>query len=96
LEEELKRKTVLAPPGQGALPVSEGKAEIGVAQSSEIAELKKLKSVRLLPNAPASQTRFLASVATKATDQHLARLFLEYLVSNETEKRRIESGFSLD
>ncbi len=37
LTDEVQRKAILTEPGKGAFPVGEGKAEIGVAQTSEIA-----------------------------------------------------------
>lgn len=96
LEDELKRKTVFGPSGQGALPVAQGKAEIGVSQSSEIAEFDGLESVKLLPSDPKSKTHFIRAIATKARDPELAARLVTYLASEPTRTIRIRSGFSLD
>ncbi len=83
VENEVKAKAIITKPGQGAFPVGEGKAEIGVAQSSEAALVAGVDSVRLFPSDPKSQSSFSMAVSSKTSQPEAARAFQKFLTSPE-------------
>jgi len=83
IADEVRRKAIMTKPGQGAAPVGEGKAEIGVAQSSEIAMVPGLDGVPLFPADPKSKSTLAMAVSSKAGNAAGAAAFEKYLVSPE-------------
>jgi len=81
IADEVQRKAIMTKPGQGAVPVGEGKAEIGVAQSSEIAMVPGLEGVRIFPADPKSKSTLAMAVSAKAANADAAKAFETYLAT---------------
>jgi molybdate transport system substrate-binding protein len=70
LAEKLKAKTILVPGAQAAEVVARGEAELGVAQASEIVDVKGAQLVGPLPGELGTVTVFTAGIGatTKSSD----------------------------
>jgi molybdate transport system substrate-binding protein len=58
IEAAITPKLIFTPGGQGAAPVGAGRAQIGIAQTSEIAMVPGLAAAPLLPGHPESSTGY--------------------------------------
>ncbi|MDB5641558.1 MAG: transporter substrate-binding protein [Hyphomicrobiales bacterium] len=79
----VRAKEVKAKSGQGAVPVAEGRADIGVAQASEIVTLKNLAAVAIMPDDARSRSVYGVGVSAKANSLAAARDFVAFLKSPE-------------
>jgi molybdate transport system substrate-binding protein len=94
IEDEVKRKSVLTKPAEGAFPVLEGKADIGVAQMSEVAMAKGLESVALNPADPKSNSSYAAGISSRSQQGDAARAFIAFIVSPEGLAIRRATGLA--
>jgi molybdate transport system substrate-binding protein len=96
VEEVLRKKTRLAKAGEAGKEVAESRAQYGVAQTTEISQLKgRVDGAHLLPSDPRSMTVFMAGVASRAPNGTMAEKFVDLLTSPEHAKwREEEMGFS--
>lgn len=92
--DEIKQKTILTEAGAGAGPVAEGKAEFGIAQSSEIIGLKDIDSIKFMPSDSRSLSVFAAAISTKSNQIVADRGFLDVLNSPEVKAILRNWGFS--
>jgi molybdate transport system substrate-binding protein len=74
IADEIRPNLVFTKGGQGAAPVAEGRAALGIAQTSEIAMLSGVAAVRLLPDDPAGLVTYLAGVSAAACDDAMSLL----------------------
>ena len=81
ITEQVRAKAVLTKPGQGAFPVGEGRAEIGIAQASEIALVPGVTGVPLFPDDPKSRSSVVAAISAKSAHAAAAKAFLDFLKS---------------
>ncbi len=63
----LRAKFLFTPGGQGAVPVGAGMAELGVAQTSEIAAVAGAAAVPLLPGRPGSSVTYELGLSAAAS-----------------------------
>ena len=94
LEGELARKALIVPPAAGGLPVNEGKADVGVALSCEVAELHNVQAVRLAPNDPRDTTAFAYGEAAQSSNPQGARKLMDFIASERMARVMGENGFS--
>lgn len=94
IAEAVRAKEVKAKSGQGALPVAEGKAEIGIAQASEIVTLKSLSAAAVMPDDPKSRSVYGVGVSAKAGDLPAARAFVAFLKSPDGVAAMRRNGLS--
>jgi molybdate transport system substrate-binding protein len=92
IADAIKQKATLTKPGDGAGPVGSGQAEIGVAQSSEIALVPGVDGVPIFPSDPKSKSIYAAGVSSKSTQPDAARAFLRFLLSPEGAAIRKAKG----
>jgi len=76
IEAAVTPKLVLTPGGQGARPVADGAAEIGIAQTSEIAAISGLAAAQLFPE---SRVEYEVAIATRAAAPEAAAALIECL-----------------
>jgi molybdate transport system substrate-binding protein len=79
LEAAIAPRLVFTPGGQGARPVAEGSAEIGIAQTSEIAAIPGLAAVPLWPANPEGRADYEAAIGTRAALPQAAAALTEFL-----------------
>ncbi len=91
IEAAVSPKLVLTLGGQGARPVAEGAAELGVAQTSEIAAFPGLAAVPLLP---ASRVDYEIAVAARAAAPQAAAALIESLSSPAGAAIRARCGLA--
>jgi molybdate transport system substrate-binding protein len=92
--EAVRAKAVKAKSGQGAAPVAEGKAEIGIAQASEIVALKNLSAVDIMPDDPKSRSTYGVGASSKSASLVAARQFVAFLKSPEGAAGLRRNGLS--
>ncbi len=94
IAEIVRAKEVLAPSGQGAVPVAQGQAEIGIAQASEIVSLKSLASVPIMTDDPKSRSVYGIGISAKSQQSEAARAFVQFLKSPESVDALKRNGLS--
>ena len=93
IEDMAEAKAVRTETGKGAIPVSDGRAEIGIAQSSELVGLANVASTRLLPSDPKGMTVLQAAVSSTAKAPALAHDFIAAVTAPDARKLRAKWGF---
>jgi molybdate transport system substrate-binding protein len=78
LTNQLKSKTVLVPGAQSADVVAKGEAELGVAQASEIVDVKGAQLVGPLPGDLGTVTTFTAGVGAATKSSDAAKTLLQF------------------
>ncbi|MES2978655.1 MAG: molybdate ABC transporter substrate-binding protein [Pseudomonadota bacterium] len=78
---EVRAKAITTKPAEGAFPLAEGRADLAVAQTSEVAMATGLDSAPLFPNDPRSSSRYAAGISRKAAEPVAARALLDFLQS---------------
>jgi molybdate transport system substrate-binding protein len=96
LRENVQRKAILTKPGQGAFPVGDGRADIGVAQSSEIASAPGVEGVPLAPSDPKAKSRMAAGISSKSTETDAARAFIRFMLAPDATAIRKSKGFAIE
>lgn len=96
IAEEVRRKAILTKSGQGAFPVGDGRAELGVAQTSEIAMVPNVEGVPIFPSDPKSKSRYAAGVSSKSMEAEAARAFIRFMLSPEASAIRRAKGLAVD
>ena len=96
IADEVAKKSVMTRPGQGAFPVGDGRAEIGVAQSSEVALVPGLDGVRILPGDPKSRTAYAVGVSSQSSQKAAAMAFEKFLLTPEAAAVRKAKGMAPD
>ena len=86
-------KAVLTESGQGAIPVNDGRAEVGIAQSSEITGLQNVAITRLLPSDPKGLTMFEIALSSKARNAKGAMALVEALTTEDARTSYAKWGF---
>jgi molybdate transport system substrate-binding protein len=94
IADAVRAKEVKAKSGQGAMPVAEGKAEIGVAQASEIVTLKSLSAEAIMPDDPKSRSIYGVGASSKSGNLAAAREFVAFLKSPEGTAAMRKNGLS--
>lgn len=94
IAENVRAKDVKARSGQGAAPVAEGKAEIGIAQASEIVSLKDISSVPIMTEDPKSRSIYGIGISAKSQQMETARAFVAFLKSPESVAALRRNGLS--
>jgi molybdate transport system substrate-binding protein len=94
IAEIVRAKDVKAKSGQGAVPVAEGKAEIGIAQASEIVSLKGLSSTPIMTEDPKSRSIYGIGISAKSQQMEAARAFVQFLKSPEALSGLRRNGLS--
>ncbi len=90
----MKAKATLTKIGEGAVPVASGAAEIGVAQSSEIALLPGVDGVPIFPSDPKSKSVFSGAVLSKSAQPAAGRAFLRFLLAPDATAVRKAKGLA--
>ena len=93
IEDMAEAKAIKTETGKGAVPVSDGRAEIGIAQSSELVGLPNVASTRLLPSDPKGMTVLQAAVSSSAKAPALAHEFIAAVTASDARKLRVKWGF---
>jgi molybdate transport system substrate-binding protein len=96
ISDDVQRKATLTKPGEGAFPVGNGQAEIGVAQASEIAMVPGVDGVPIFPSDPKSKSSYAAGISSKSTQADAARAFVRFLLSPEATAIRKAKGLAAD
>jgi molybdate transport system substrate-binding protein len=96
ISEDVKRKAILTKIGEGALPVGDGRAEIGEAQTIELALVPGVAGVPLFASDPKSKTTFAAGVSSKAADAGAALAFVKFMLAPEATAIRKAKGFAVE
>ena len=81
IADDLKSKWMPCGPGECAIPVAKGEAEIGIAVSSEVVPVPGVEFVALKPADPASYISFTAAIAANPKDIEATRALLAFLGS---------------
>ena len=81
--EQVRAKAIVTKPGQGAFPVGEGRAEIGIAQASEVALVKGVAGIDIFPEDPRSRSVYAIGVSASAAHPAGAQAFVAFLKSPE-------------
>ena len=93
IEDMAEAKAIKTETGKGAVPVSDGRAEIGIAQSSELVGFANVASTRLLPSDPKGMTVLQAAVSSSAKAPALAHDFITAVTAPGARKLRVKWGF---
>jgi hypothetical protein len=92
LGETVRRKAMFTGPGEGAVPVSEGRADLGIAQASEIALTPGLVCVPLAGTDPRARSEYLLCLSRRA-HRHASGLG-HYLLGSGTRDARRANGLT--
>ena len=79
----VRAKAITTLPGEAAFPIGEGRADICVAQASEIALVEGVGCVPIFPDAPKSRTVYAAGVSAASARREAARAFVAFLLTEE-------------
>jgi molybdate transport system substrate-binding protein len=90
---QMKPKTVLVPGGQAAEFVAEGKAELGIGQTSEIMPVAGAELVGPFPAELANTTMFAAGIGIGSKETEAANALIRYLTGPAAEPVFREKGF---
>ena len=93
IAEDVQRKAILTKIGAGAVPVGDGRADVGIAQTTEIALVPGVTGVPLNPSDPRTKTTFSAGVAAKSANADAARAFVRFLLTPDALAVAKASGF---
>ncbi|MDP3082749.1 MAG: substrate-binding domain-containing protein [Rubrivivax sp.] len=95
LSEQLKDKTVLAPPGVpvGSL-VARGEVELGFQQLSELMHLEGIEVVGTLPAAVQYITTFSAAVGAASAQADAVRALLDFMASPQASDAKRRQGMT--
>ena len=96
ISEDVQRKAILTKIGQGAFPVGDGRADIGVAQTSEIALVPGLEAVPVSPTNPKGRFAWVAGVSSKSMDVAGARAFGKFILGPAATAIRRAKGFAVE
>ena len=83
-------------PAAGAFPVGEGKADIGIAQTSEVAMVPGVEGVAVFPDDPKSKSIYSAGVSAASKETEAARALLKFMQSPEALAIRKAKGLAAD
>jgi molybdate transport system substrate-binding protein len=92
--EDVRRKLIPTKPGEGAVPVSDGRAEIGVALSSEVAATPGVTGEPLAESDPKSKLSMVAASTSKATNAAAVQALLNYLTTPASAAIIRKGGFT--
>jgi molybdate transport system substrate-binding protein len=81
LAEQLKTRTILVPGAQSAEVVAKGEAELGVAQASEIVDVKGAQLVGPLPGELGTVTVFTAGMGAATKSPDAAKALLQFFAT---------------
>ena len=96
ITEDVQRKAIPAKVGEGAVAVGDGRADIGIAGTTEIALLPGVAGVPLSSSDPKAKTAFSVGVSTKSADPGAARAFVRFLLTADATANRKAKGFVLE
>jgi molybdate transport system substrate-binding protein len=96
ISEDVLRKAILTKIGQGAFPVGDGRADIGVAQTSEIALVPGLEGVPVSPSDPKGRFAWATGVSSKSMDIEGARAFVKFMLAPAATAIRKAKGFAVE
>lgn len=91
-----ERKAIPTKAGEGIFPVSNGTAEIGVAQASEIALAPGVEGVPIFPSNPKSKSNYAAGVSSHSTEKDAAHAFIKFMLSPQAVAVRKSKGLAAD
>ena len=81
LDDQVEAKAVITDSGQGAVPVNDGRAEIGIAQSNEVRSLANVEATRLLPADDRGVSTFEIALSMHTKEAVAAQALLDALTS---------------
>jgi molybdate transport system substrate-binding protein len=84
ISDAVRQKAIVTRITQGAVPVGQGQAEIGIAQGTEIAAVPGVEGIPISPLDPNSKSSYEAGVSSKAVDAEAGRTFVKFLFSPES------------
>lgn len=93
---EVRARAIVTKPAEAAVPLAEGRADLAVAQTSEVAMAEGLESARLYPADPHSSSRYSAGISTRAAEPIAARMLIDYLQSPKARAIAKARGLSPD
>lgn len=93
IAEQLKPKTILVPGAQAPELVAEGKAEIGVAQTSEVVPVAGAQVLGPLPGEFASTTLFAAGIGAATKVPSASKSLIQFLIGPVARPVFIAKGF---
>lgn len=96
IADEVKRKGIMTKPGAGAFPVGEGRADIGVAQTSEVAMVPGVEGVAVFPSDPKSKSTYAAGISAASKETDAARALVKFMLSPEALAIRKAKGLAAD
>jgi molybdate transport system substrate-binding protein len=96
LYDDFQRKAIRTKAGEGIFPVSDGTAEIGVAQASEIALAPGVEGVPIFPSDPKSKSSYVAGVSSKSKEIDASRAFIKFMLSPAAVEIRKSKGLATD
>jgi molybdate transport system substrate-binding protein len=94
LAEQLKAKTILVPGAQAAEVVARGEAELGVAQASEIVDVKGAQLVGPLPGDLGTVTVFTAGIGATTKSSDAANALLQFFTGPAAATLLKAKGFA--
>jgi molybdate transport system substrate-binding protein len=89
-------KAIPTKAGEGIFPVSDGTADIGVAQASEIALAPGVEGVPIFPSDPKSKSSYVAGVSSRSKEADAARAFIKFMLSPDAVAIRKSKGLAAD
>ena len=96
MDAEVAPKTIITPPGQGAVPVEKGEAELAAVLASELVGMKQVEAVKLVPSDFRGHTAFAAAASSHSQQAPASQSFLEVLHTTESAAILKKWGFELE
>ena len=81
--EEIEKKAIITKPAEGTFPVGDGRADLGVSQTSEVAMVSGVEAVPLNPTDPKSSSSYAAGISSKSREVDASRAFIDFILSPE-------------
>ena len=78
---QVKEKAIITKPAEAAFPVADGRAEIGVSQTSEAAMASGVETQPLNPSDPKSSSVYSAAISSKSQQLDASRTFVGFMSS---------------
>lgn len=93
ITEQMKPKTILVPGAQSGDLVAEGKAELGIAQASEIVPVDGVELVGPLPGDLGTMTLFTGGIGAESQSVPAVKALIEFLTGPEAAPEFKAKGF---
>jgi molybdate transport system substrate-binding protein len=94
ISDEVKKKAIITKPAEGTFPVGDGRADLAVSQTSEVAMVSGVEAVPLNPSDPKSSSSYAAGISSKSKEGEASRALIAFMLSPNSLAIRKAKGLA--